>query len=147
MTDHMHDTPQCHDTHSCLLASHNREHNENVEAKVMDVKCDLVVLLEHMGKHGEALPLHDEVFQKAWNVERWDHPFFHSHLHASKFWRLEHFLETQRLAANDQEKEARRREVESMGEKDGSYIRIQRPADDNVRTHAPTPTVLRSTAR
>lgn len=108
-----------------------KERNENTEAKTMEVKCDLAVLLEHMGKHVEAMPLHEELFQKAWDVERWDHPFFHSHLHASKHWRVKHFVEARRLAREDREKEARRQETEGMGEKEGSFIRLQTPAVHN----------------
>jgi hypothetical protein len=115
----------------------DRERNENAEAKTMEVKCDLAVLLEHMGKHVEAMPLHEELFQKAWDVERWDHPFFHSHLHASKHWRVKHFVEARRLAREDREKEARRQETEGMGEKEGSFIRLQTPAVHNVPSRTP----------
>lgn len=124
------------------------EHNEGVEKRVIEIKSDLAVLLDHMGKHGESLPLHEvphkimcllagstgltlcmagqpqEIFQKSWNVTRADHPFFHSGLHSANFWRHEHYNETQALIEKDKQKRKRLR-AEELGERDGSYIKLK----------------------
>jgi len=98
--------------------------NEQVQDWLLLVKCELAVLLAQMGKHMQAWPLNEELFRNGCTVQA-GHPFFHSHLHNSKYWRFRLLQKWNGLIQEENEKNARRELTKTFGEKEGSYIKTK----------------------
>jgi len=70
------------------------------------------------------VPERQELFRNGCTVQA-GHPFFHSHLHNSKYWRFRLLQKWNGLIQEENEKNARRELTKTFGEKEGSYIKTK----------------------